>query len=229
MSPRRHSTSSVCWRWQATQKTTLAAMRKRSRGSGVQSTQIRTSQHPIFILQLHSRILGRLEEAWAAARAGFALAPNFTIATYLAANKFSDSPAHFAWRERQADGLRKAGLPEVVKQLESSLWERVPCSLLVDWPVYPRLRRTMRDLVVLPQSGATTRRAGLTQMGMRGLTVVCRRWGAPDGGSSEQFRPSSLGNRAPSASEPLGKRRLTGVRARNYGRDHARPTVAYSR
>jgi tetratricopeptide (TPR) repeat protein len=56
--------------------------------------------------------LGRLEEARAAARVLLALAPHFTIASYLAANKFTDSPAHLAWRERQADGLRKAGLPE---------------------------------------------------------------------------------------------------------------------
>jgi TolB-like protein/Tfp pilus assembly protein PilF len=56
--------------------------------------------------------LGRLEEARAAARVVLALAPHFTIASYLAANKFTDSPAHLAWRERQADGLRKAGLPE---------------------------------------------------------------------------------------------------------------------
>ena len=68
-----------------------------------------TSHFHLAIALAH---LGRLEEARAAARAGFALAPHFTIATYLAANKFSDSPAHLAWRERQADGLRKAGLPE---------------------------------------------------------------------------------------------------------------------
>ena len=68
-----------------------------------------TSHFHLAIALAH---LGRLEEARAAARAGFALAPHFTIASYLAANKFSDSPAHLAWRERQADGLRKAGLPE---------------------------------------------------------------------------------------------------------------------
>ncbi len=56
--------------------------------------------------------LGRLEEARAAARVGLALDPHFTIASFLVANKFSDSPAHLAWRERQADGLRKAGIPE---------------------------------------------------------------------------------------------------------------------
>ncbi len=68
-----------------------------------------TSHFHLAIALAH---LGRLEEARAAARAGLALAPHFTIASYLAANKFSDSPAHLEWRERQADGLRKAGLPE---------------------------------------------------------------------------------------------------------------------
>ena len=68
-----------------------------------------TSHFHLAIALAH---LGRLEEARAAARAGLALAPQFTIASYLAANKFSDSPDHLAWRERQADGLRKAGLPE---------------------------------------------------------------------------------------------------------------------
>jgi TolB-like protein/Tfp pilus assembly protein PilF len=56
--------------------------------------------------------LGRSEEALAAARAGLALAPHFTIASHRAGNIFSDSPAHLAWRERQYEGLRKAGVPE---------------------------------------------------------------------------------------------------------------------
>ena len=70
--------------------------------------------HPTAHLHLAIALahLGRLEEARAAARVVLALAPHFTIASYLAANKFTDSPAHLAWRERQADGLRKAGLPE---------------------------------------------------------------------------------------------------------------------
>jgi tetratricopeptide (TPR) repeat protein len=68
-----------------------------------------TSHFHLAIALAH---LGRLEEARAAARAGLALASHFTIASYLAANKFSDGPAHLAWRQRQADGLRKAGLPE---------------------------------------------------------------------------------------------------------------------
>jgi TolB-like protein len=55
--------------------------------------------------------LGRLEEARAAARAGLALDPKFTIAGFRA-NIYGESPTHLAWRERLVDGLRKAGLPE---------------------------------------------------------------------------------------------------------------------
>jgi Flp pilus assembly protein TadD len=56
--------------------------------------------------------LGRVEEGRDAARRGLDLNPHFTVSGFLTANKFSDSPAHLAWRERQADGLRKAGIPE---------------------------------------------------------------------------------------------------------------------
>jgi TolB-like protein len=56
--------------------------------------------------------LGRLEEARAAVRVGLALNPHFTIAGHRVGNIFSDSPAHLAWRERQYEGLRKAGVPE---------------------------------------------------------------------------------------------------------------------
>jgi TolB-like protein/Flp pilus assembly protein TadD len=56
--------------------------------------------------------LGRLEEARDAARRGLELNPHFTISGFLAANTFSDSPAHRAWRERQAKGMREAGIPE---------------------------------------------------------------------------------------------------------------------
>jgi tetratricopeptide (TPR) repeat protein len=55
--------------------------------------------------------LGRLEEARAAAKAGLALDPRFTLAGFRAV-KYNDSPAHLAWRERLVDGMRKAGLPE---------------------------------------------------------------------------------------------------------------------
>jgi tetratricopeptide (TPR) repeat protein len=56
--------------------------------------------------------LGRVEEARDAARRGLDLNPHFTVSGFLTANTFSDSPAHRAWRERQADGLRNAGAPE---------------------------------------------------------------------------------------------------------------------
>jgi len=68
-----------------------------------------TSHFHLAIALAH---LGRLEEARAAARVGLALDPHFTIASYLVASKFSDTPAHLAWRVRQADGMRNAGLPE---------------------------------------------------------------------------------------------------------------------
>jgi tetratricopeptide (TPR) repeat protein len=68
-----------------------------------------TSHFHLAIALAH---LGRLEEARATARVGLALDSRFTIASFLVANRFSDSPAHLGWRERQADGLRKAGIPE---------------------------------------------------------------------------------------------------------------------
>jgi hypothetical protein len=87
-------------------------MRKQSRGSGVHLSQIQTSQHPISISQLHWRISG----GWTKRAPPLGLgSPSLHISrsqVILAANKFSDNPAHLEWRERHADGLRKAGLPE---------------------------------------------------------------------------------------------------------------------
>jgi tetratricopeptide (TPR) repeat protein len=70
--------------------------------------------HPTshFHLAIALAHLARLDEARAAARVGLSLDPHFTIASFLAGTKFSDSPAHLAWRERQANDLRKAGVPE---------------------------------------------------------------------------------------------------------------------
>ena len=65
-----------------------------------------------FHLAMALAHLGRWEEARAAARAGLALDPKLTIASYRKGNIFSNSPAHLAWRERQCYGLRKAGVPE---------------------------------------------------------------------------------------------------------------------
>ena len=56
--------------------------------------------------------MGRLEEARAAATAGLALDPAFTIARFQAF-PFGDNPTYLAGRERIVDGMRKAGLPEV--------------------------------------------------------------------------------------------------------------------
>ena len=55
--------------------------------------------------------LGRLTEARAAAQAGLALHPSFTIAR-LRAGASSDNPIYLAQRERLLDGMRKAGVPE---------------------------------------------------------------------------------------------------------------------
>ena len=55
--------------------------------------------------------LGRLDEARAAAQAGLALNPAFTISRHYA-NAPSDNPTYLAQRERFYDGMRKAGVPE---------------------------------------------------------------------------------------------------------------------
>ena len=55
--------------------------------------------------------LGRLTEARAAAHAGLALHPSFTIARFRAGAS-SDNPIYLAQRERVFDGMRKAGVPE---------------------------------------------------------------------------------------------------------------------
>jgi len=43
---------------------------------------------------------------------GLAVDPHFTIASFRAGNRFSDSAAHLAWRERLHEDMRKAGAPE---------------------------------------------------------------------------------------------------------------------
>jgi TolB-like protein len=55
--------------------------------------------------------LGRAEEARAAAAAGLALDPTFTLASFRAA-QLSDDPVYLAWRETVIDGMRQAGIPE---------------------------------------------------------------------------------------------------------------------
>jgi len=55
--------------------------------------------------------LGRLEEAKAAARAGLALNPQFTVARFRAASE-GYRVDQAARHERFAEALRKAGVPE---------------------------------------------------------------------------------------------------------------------
>ncbi len=63
-----------------------------------------------FVLAAALALLGRLEEARAAAQAGLTLNPQFTIARYRASG--SDNPVAVARRDRIIEGLRKAGVPE---------------------------------------------------------------------------------------------------------------------
>jgi tetratricopeptide (TPR) repeat protein len=64
-----------------------------------------------FNLAVARAHLGRMSEAQAAAKAGLALNPTFTIRR-LRASAFSDNQTYLAQRERIYDGLRKAGVPE---------------------------------------------------------------------------------------------------------------------
>ena len=64
-----------------------------------------------FFLAAALALLGRIEEARAAARACLALDPDFTISR-LRAGPFSDNPLYLATRERAYEGMRLAGFPE---------------------------------------------------------------------------------------------------------------------
>jgi TolB-like protein len=55
--------------------------------------------------------LGQLDEARAAARAGLALQPDFTLRRY-GMNALGDNPAYLAGRDRSCQGMRLAGVPE---------------------------------------------------------------------------------------------------------------------
>ncbi len=69
--------------------------------------------HPLthFALAAALGLLGALDEARTAAKAGLALSPDFTIRR-LRAHKYSDNPIYRAGRERLCVGLRLAGVPE---------------------------------------------------------------------------------------------------------------------
>jgi TolB-like protein len=64
-----------------------------------------------FFLAAALALLGRIEEARAAAQACLALDPDFTISR-LRAVPFSDNPLYLATRERAYEGMRLAGFPE---------------------------------------------------------------------------------------------------------------------
>ena len=64
-----------------------------------------------FLLAAALAHLDRTEEARAAARAGLALDPNFSISR-ARTTVFSDNPTFLAQRERVIGGFRKAGIPE---------------------------------------------------------------------------------------------------------------------
>jgi TolB-like protein len=64
-----------------------------------------------FALAAALGLLGALDEARAAARAGLALNPGFTIRRLRAA-KPSDNPTYLAGQERVCEGMRLAGVPE---------------------------------------------------------------------------------------------------------------------
>ena len=64
-----------------------------------------------FWLAAALALLGALDEARAAAQAGLALDPSFTIRRFRA-NAPSDNPTYLAGRERICEGMRMAGVPE---------------------------------------------------------------------------------------------------------------------
>jgi TolB-like protein len=64
-----------------------------------------------FHLAAALALLGQLDEARAAAQAGLALQPDFTIRRFRA-SPYSDNPGYLAKRERTYEGMRLAGVPE---------------------------------------------------------------------------------------------------------------------
>jgi TolB-like protein/Flp pilus assembly protein TadD len=64
-----------------------------------------------FNLAAALAVLGRLDEARAAAQAGLAIDPGFTIRRF-SLNLSSDNPTYLAKRERVYEGMRLAGVPE---------------------------------------------------------------------------------------------------------------------
>jgi TolB-like protein/class 3 adenylate cyclase len=69
--------------------------------------------HPMvhFLLAVALALLGSLDQARAAARAGLAITPSFTIRRFRDGAQ-SDDPIYLAARERLYEGMRLAGIPE---------------------------------------------------------------------------------------------------------------------
>jgi tetratricopeptide (TPR) repeat protein len=65
-----------------------------------------------FLLAAALGLLGSLDEARAAAKAGLALNPSLTIRRVRETAKSGDSPTYLAGRERAFEGMRLAGVPE---------------------------------------------------------------------------------------------------------------------
>ena len=73
----------------------------------------RNFPHPYFVLGVALALLGRLDEARSAVKAGLALNPAYSISRARAAYAaMSDDPTHLAQLERLLEDMRKAGVPE---------------------------------------------------------------------------------------------------------------------
>ena len=64
-----------------------------------------------FFLAAALALIGSLDQARAAAKAGFAINPYFTIRRFRDA-AYGDNPTYLAYRERLYEGMRMAGVPE---------------------------------------------------------------------------------------------------------------------
>ena len=87
-----------------------ATTMKRSLGCAGASRSTAISRSRISISPRHWRYRG-LDDARAAAQAGLALDPGFTIRRFRA-NGLSNNPNYLAGRERSYKGMRMAGVPE---------------------------------------------------------------------------------------------------------------------
>jgi hypothetical protein len=93
--------------WSAYPSCIFRRMQRRWAGFAVASKPTETIRSRIS----GSPLLGLLDEARAAAKAGLALDPSFTVRRYRD-GAFSDDPTYLAKRERIYQGMRIAGVPE---------------------------------------------------------------------------------------------------------------------